>query len=314
MFDLTGKTAIVTGAASGIGYAVADALLAAGAVVHVLDLSADGANAAVAKLNLNPSSGARAVAHVCDVADEQSVERTFGAVCTGGSRIDLLVCNAGISAVGDVLKCTEADLDRVYKVNVKGVFFCLKAGCKRMLADGKGGRIVNLASIASLIGLADRFAYGTTKGAVLAMTRAVACDYAKKGIRCNCVCPGRVHTPFVDGYLKKNYPGREAEVFKTLSEWHPMARMGQPEEVAALILYLLSDEAGFVTGAAYPIECAPHQPPSSRPQLCLDHLSILICAGLRLTLAILQWRAKFTMKERHQLGEVGASAIKRARA
>ena len=287
MFDLSGKTAIVTGAASGIGYAVADALLAAGAAVHVLDLSADGANTAVAKLNAKSSSGAKAVAHACDVSDEQSVESTFSAVCTGGSRVDLLVCNAGISAVGDVLKCTEADLDRVYKVNVKGVFFCLKAGCKRMLADGKGGRIVNLASIASLIGLAERFAYGSTKGAVLAMTRAVACDYAKKGIRCNCVCPGRIHTPFVDGYLKKNYPGREAEVFQTLSEWHPMARMGQPAEVAALILYLLSDEAGFVTGAAYPIEYARAPAPRAASRVASNALQCLsACAILTLICAL----------------------------
>jgi len=253
MFDLSGKTAVVTGAASGIGFSVCDVFLQAGAAVHVLDIAKDAAEKAVSKLKSN-HPGAVAVAHACDVADEASVEAAFSAVCSTGARIDILVCNAGISAVGDVLKCTAEDLDRVYRVNVRGVFFCLKSGCKRMLSDGKGGRIVNLASIASLIGLADRFAYGTTKGAVLAMTRAVACDYAKQNIRCNAVCPGRVHTPFVDGYLKKNYPGREAEVFKTLSEWHPMARMGQPEEVAALILYLVSDEAGFCTGAAYPID------------------------------------------------------------
>lgn len=254
MFDLTGKTAVVTGAASGIGYAVADAFLAAGAKVHVLDLSAAGAATAVNKLQQKHGAQCPVESRVCDVASESSVEEAFGAICARGSRIDILVCNAGISAVGDVVSTTAEDLDRVYSVNVRGVYHCLKAGCKRMLEDGKGGRIVNLASIASLIGLADRFAYGMTKGAVYAMTRAVACDYAKKGIRCNCVCPGRIHTPFVDGYLKKNYPGREAEVFKTLSEWHPMGRMGKPEEVAALILYLASDEAGFVTGAAYPID------------------------------------------------------------
>jgi len=137
---------------------------------------------------------------------------------------------------------------------VRGVFYCLKHGVRLMLADGKGGAIVNLASIASLIGLADRFAYSMTKGAVLTMTRSVAVDYVKRKIRCNCVCPARVHTPFVDGYLAKNYPGREAEMFAKLSEWQPVGRMGRPEEIAALILYLCSDEASFVTGAAYPID------------------------------------------------------------
>uniref|UniRef100_A0A7S0P151 Uncharacterized protein n=1 Tax=Calcidiscus leptoporus TaxID=127549 RepID=A0A7S0P151_9EUKA len=123
-----------------------------------------------------------------------------------------------------------------------------------MLADGKGGAIVNLASIASLIGLADRFIYSMTKGAVLTMTYSVATDYVKRGIRCNCVCPGRVHTPFVDGFLKKNYPGQEKQVFKKLSEYQPIGRMGRPEEVAHMILYLCSDEAGFVTGAAFPVD------------------------------------------------------------
>ena len=194
-----------------------------------------------------------AVAHTCDVADEESVRTTLEAVAAAG-RLDILVCNAGISSVGDVLKTTAEEMDRVYRVNVRGVFYCLKHGVRLMLADGKGGAIVNLASIASLIGLADRFAYSMTKGAVLTMTRSVAVDYVKRKIRCNCVCPARVHTPFVDGYLAKNYPGREAEMFAKLSEWQPVGRMGRPEEIAALILYLCSDEASFVTGAAYPID------------------------------------------------------------
>ena len=149
---------------------------------------------------------------------------------------------------------TKEEMDKVYNVNVLGVFYCLKYAVRHMLADGKGGAICNLASIASVIGLADRFAYSMTKGAVLTMTLSVATDYVKRGIRCNCVCPGRVHTPFVDGYLKKNYPGKEAAMFKTLSEYQPMGRMGQPREIANLILYLCSDEAAFVTGSAYPID------------------------------------------------------------
>ena len=196
----------------------------------------------------------RAVGHACNVANEREVERVFDAAARAGGRIDVLVCNAGISAVGNVLVTTAEEMDRVYKVNVLGVFFCLKYGVKAMLKDGKGGSIVNLASIASLIGLEDRFAYGMTKGAVLTMTRAIARDHVKQNIRCNCVCPGRVHTPFVDGFLKKNYPGKEAQMFKKLAEWQPVGRMGKPAEIAALILYLASDEASFVTGAAYPID------------------------------------------------------------
>ena len=252
-FDLTGKSAVVTGAGSGIGLEVAKALSKAGAQVHILDLTLDISQKAVDGINATRPKQ-MCVAHACDVTDEKSVEVTFDLVCSKGARIDILINNAGIGAVGTVEQATKDEMDKVYKVNVLGVFYCLKYGVKKMLADGKGGSIVNLASIASLIGLADRFAYSASKGAVLTMTRSVAIDYVKKGIRCNCVCPGRVHTPFVDAYLKKNYPGKEMEVFNTLAAWHPMGRMGKPEEVAALILYLCSDEAGFVTGAAYPID------------------------------------------------------------
>jgi NAD(P)-dependent dehydrogenase (short-subunit alcohol dehydrogenase family) len=122
-----------------------------------------------------------------------------------------------------------------------------------MLCQG-GGVILNMASIASLIGLLDRFAYSMTKGAVLTMTRSIAIDYMKKNIRCNCICPARVHTPFVDRYITQNYPGREQEMFRQLSEYQPIGRMGNPQEVAQLALYLCSDEASFVTGQAYPID------------------------------------------------------------
>ena len=165
----------------------------------------------------------------------------------------MLVNNAGIASVGTVTSTTEEDFDRVLSVNVKGVFHCLQAGVTRMKESG-GGAIVNLASIASLIGIPDRFAYSMSKGAVLTMTLSVARDFVSEGIRCNCICPARVHTPFVDGYLARHYPGREAEMFETLSRTQPIGRMGRPEEIAALALYLCSDEAGFVTGAAYPID------------------------------------------------------------
>jgi NAD(P)-dependent dehydrogenase (short-subunit alcohol dehydrogenase family) len=155
--------------------------------------------------------------------------------------------------VGNIERVDAAMLDRVYAVNVRGMFHCLQAGLRHMLVGG-GGAIVNMGSIASLIGVEDRFAYSMSKGAVLTMTKSVAIDYVKRGIRCNCICPARVHTPFVDGFLAANYPGREAEVFATLSAYQPMGRMGRPEEVAALALYLCSDEAAFVTGQAYPID------------------------------------------------------------
>jgi len=251
-FSLTGKNAIVTGAASGIGLKVAEAMGAAGAHVHILDLSQPAIDAAVAGCK---AKGFLCSGHVCNVTDAAAVNKSFDAVCSGGRRLDILVNNAGIGAVGTVEQATDAEMDRLYAVNIKGVFHCLQAGVKKMLSDGRGGAIVNLASIASLIGLADRFSYSMSKGAVLTMTYSVATDYVRKGIRCNCVCPGRVHTPFVDGYLKKNYPEDQRQVmFKKLSEYQPLGRMGRPDEIAHLILYLCSDEASFVTAAAYPID------------------------------------------------------------
>jgi len=144
-------------------------------------------------------------------------------------------------------------MERLFRVNVLGVYLCARAALPLMLKEG-GGVILNMCSVAALVGITDRFAYSMTKGAVLTMTRSIAADYVKRGIRCNCICPGRVHTPFVDGYLAKNYPGREQEMMKVLSEYQPIGRMGRPEEIAQLALYLCSDEASFITGAAYPID------------------------------------------------------------
>ena len=252
MFRLDGKTAVVTGAGSGIGLAIARTFAANGARVFVLERDGDSARAAVEKIR---TAGGEAAAVECDVAIASSVDSAFARVdaLRGAAKLDILINNAGIAHIGTVEGTTEADLDRIYSVNVKGIFLCSKAAVPRMLAGG-GGVILNLASIASLIGLTDRFAYSMSKGAVLTMTRSIAVDYVKRGIRCNCICPARVHTPFVDGYLRSTYPGREAEMFKQLSEYQPLGRMGTPDEVAALALYLCSDEASFITGQAYPID------------------------------------------------------------
>ena len=250
MFRLDGKTAVVTGAGSGIGRAIASTFAAQGARVFVLERDPSGADRTVAAIE---AAGGCAHAVACDVSSVASVAVAFEQVDHQARRLDILVNNAGIAHIGTVESTTEADLDRVYAVNVKGVFLCAQAGVTRMLRSG-GGVILNLASIASLIGLTDRFAYSMSKGAVLTMTRSIAVDYVKHGIRCNCMCPARIHTPFVDGYLREHYPGREAEMFQQLSEYQPIGRMGTPEEVAALAVYLCSDEASFITGQAYPID------------------------------------------------------------
>jgi 2-keto-3-deoxy-L-fuconate dehydrogenase len=248
-FRLDGRSAIVTGGASGIGFAIALEFALAGAKVNIVDLNLDAANEAVGKIS---DAGGTAKAHACNVADPVEVDRVFGALVAGG-RIHILVNNAGIAGIGRVDTTTDADFDRVFEINVKSVFHCTRACIGSMVEHG-GGVILNMASIAGSSGLADRFSYSMSKGAVLAMTYSIAKDFLKKGIRCNAISPARVHTGFVDGYLAKNYPGKEAEMFEKLSAAQPIGRMGQPKEVANLALYLCSDEAGFITGVDYPLD------------------------------------------------------------
>ena len=249
MFRLDGKVAVVTGAGSGIGQAIAFLFARQGAQVAVLDLDPAAAQATTERIRTDQG---RAAALVCDVGDAAQVEAAFKRAIAEQGGIDVLVNSAGVAHVGSVLSTTEEEFDRVYRVNVKGVYLCCRAALPHMLTKG-AGVILNLASIASHIGLPDRFAYSMSKGAVHTMTMSIATDYMKK-IRCNCLSPARVHTPFVDGYLARNYPGREKEMFEKLSAAQPMGRMGTPEEVALLALYLCSDEAAFVTGQAYPID------------------------------------------------------------
>ena len=249
MFDLTGKSAIVTGAGSGIGAAIAALFARQGGRIVILDVN-DSAEATAAAI---VSAGGDAIARRCNIADADEVARTFRDVAAELGRLDILVNNAGIAHVGTIEQTTPEDLDRLYAVNVRGLFLCSRVAVGIMLPQS-GGVILNMASIASLVGVPERFAYSMTKGAVHTMTMSIAIDYVKRGIRCNCICPARVQTPFVDGYLRQNYPGREDEMRRTLEAYQPIGRMGTPEEVAALALYLCSDEAAFVTGQAYPID------------------------------------------------------------
>jgi 2-keto-3-deoxy-L-fuconate dehydrogenase len=249
MFQLAGRVAAVTGAGSGIGRAIARLFARQGARVACLDLDESAVNRVAAEVE---SEGGEALAAPLDVAEAAAVERAFERVAERWQTLDILVNSAGVAHVGTLLNTPESDFDRLYRVNVKGTFLCSRAAATRMLEHGRGV-ILNLASIASLIGIEDRFAYSMTKGAVLTMTRSIALDYMGK-IRCNCLCPARVHTPFVDQFVARNYPGKEAEMMAKLSAYQPIGRMGTPEEVAAFALYLCSDEASFVTGGAFPID------------------------------------------------------------
>jgi 2-keto-3-deoxy-L-fuconate dehydrogenase len=250
LLDLTNKVSVVTGGGSGIGKAIASRFAKQGSIVCVFDLNESAARQTANEIN---NKYPRAYHYTCDVTRQKEVVDLLNRIVQQHGSVDILVNSAGIAHVGNIEKTSEADFDRLYQVNVKGTYNAMLAAVPHMKKN-KRGVILNLASIASSVGLPDRFAYSMTKGAVLTMTYSVARDYVHEGIRCNCISPARVHTPFVDGFLKANYPGQEEAMYDKLANTQPIGRMGKPEEIANLALFLCSDEASFITGTDYPID------------------------------------------------------------
>jgi 2-keto-3-deoxy-L-fuconate dehydrogenase len=248
--SLQNKISIVTGAGSGIGKSIAERFSREGSTVYMLEISEETGTKAEQEIS---RKGGDIHFIQCDVSDESSVKQAVNTVANKSGVIDILVNNAGVSHIGTIEQTTPSELDRLYRINIKSVYLVMREIVRIMVANG-GGVILNLASIASKLGLADRFAYSMSKGAVLSMTMSVAKDYIDKNIRCNCICPARVHTPFVDDYLRNNYAGQEQEIFERLSKYQPIGRMGKPEEIANLALFLCSGESSFITGVAYDID------------------------------------------------------------
>ncbi len=238
LFSLKGKKVVVTGGCSGIGKSIALTFMQQGAEVHVIDLH-ESTEPLPSKIHF----------HQADITDLEVVEQ----IATRLTSIDILVNNAGIPQIGNLEKTSPADFQRIFDVNVKGAYHCMYAFIPHMVKQ-KSGVILNMASVAASVGIPDRFGYSMTKGAIKSMTQSVAKDYINQGIRCNCISPGRVHTPFVDGFIAKNYPDNQAEMFEKLSKTQPLGRMAKPDEIANLALYLCSDEAAFITGCDYPID------------------------------------------------------------
>jgi 2-keto-3-deoxy-L-fuconate dehydrogenase len=246
---LDNKTAVVTGGGSGIGRAIAKKFAASGAHVCILDLDSTASETVVREIK---SDGGKADAYPCDITNQTQVNSIFQQVFQR-QKVNILINSAGVAHIGTLESTTAQDFERVFRINVMGMYHCLQAGIGHMKANN-AGVILNMASVSAMVGLQERFAYSTSKGAVVAMTQSVAKDYLPFNIRCNCISPARVHTPLVDGYLARNYPGQEKEMFQKLSKVQPIGRMGQPDEIASLALFLCSDEAAFLTGVNYPID------------------------------------------------------------
>ena len=249
MLRLTNRIAVVTGGGSGIGQAIAELFAERGAYVQILDRDESHSEAVVERIG---KGGGNVKFYTCDVSSQVSVNEAFEKIGESG-QIKILVNNAGISHIGNIEDTSDEDIEKVFRVNVKGVYNCLRACVPHMKVNG-GGAILNMASVAAFAGVSERFAYSMSKGAVVSMTYSIAKDYLPFKIRCNCISPARVHTKFVDNYLNKRYPGHEAEMFQELARSQPIGRMAEPREVASLALFLCSDEAAFITGTDYPVD------------------------------------------------------------
>lgn len=246
MFDFKNKKVVVTGGGSGIGRAMSLSFAKQGAEIHIIDLDNPGTRNTLSEVQAIQSN---AKLHLIDITQ---YEELLALALTIGP-IDILINNAGIAQVGNLKNTAPADFQRIFDVNVKGAYHCMHAFIDGMVERGKGV-ILNMASVAASVGIPDRFGYSMTKGAIKSMTQSVAKDYIHQGIRCNSISPARVHTPFVDGFIAKNYPNNQEEMFQKLSATQPIGRMAKPEEIATLALYLCSDEAAFITGCDYPID------------------------------------------------------------
>jgi NAD(P)-dependent dehydrogenase (short-subunit alcohol dehydrogenase family) len=252
VFSLDGRSALVTGAGSGIGREIALLFAKQGAFVFIGDINLEAATIVATEIT---SNGGRAQALTLDVTKLESATSAVRSIVDATGGLQILVNNAGIGMVGNLTETSPEDLARLISVNIYGVYNCSLAAVNQMLAqEPKGGSIVNIASIAGQVAVARRFAYGTTKGAVISMTQSVAMDYVDQGIRCNCICPGTVETPFVEAYLQRYHAGEVEETRKQLHARQPLGRMGRPDEIAPLALYLASDEAAYVTGAQMVID------------------------------------------------------------
>lgn len=248
MFSLASKTTLVTGGGSGIGAAIAQTFSRVGAFVYVADRDQAAGKSTTEAIK---AAGSQAEFIEVDVSDESACQQAAVRVLKERGQLDVLVNNAGIGHVGSAVTTTGEDMDRLYRVNVLGAFHLVRAFLPSMLKR-KSGNIINLASIGGVVAVKDRFAYCTTKFAIVGMTKSIALDFATEGIRCNCICPGRVETPFVTAWLKK-YPDPE-KAYADACATQAVGRMGKPEEIAAAALYLASDESGFVTGSEFIID------------------------------------------------------------
>lgn len=248
MFDLTGKIALVTGAGSGIGEAMAKTLARAGAFVYVADLDEAKGEKVTAEII---AKNWQAAFLKLNVADKPDCEKAAKTVLENHQKLDILVNNAGIGHVGTIEQTSEEDLDRLYAVNVRGMFTLTKLFLPVMI-ERRYGVIINTASIGGVVAVKDRLAYCTTKFAVVGFTKCLALDHALQGIRANAICPGRVETPFVKQRIAE-YPDPQ-KAYAEMAATQAVGRMATPEEIAAAALYLASDEAAFVTGTAFEID------------------------------------------------------------